>query len=696
MKNIRNLLLLLGLIFIAAGPVYADMPSRGDMNGDGKVDVADAIIALQVLSQLPTSNLYPDNDVNKDGKIDMAEAIYVLQESAGLRLLPASGTVVLPDGFALAPATLTVSSAIGDVAVGIDRGFTVMEPAGGGTATVMLMDANGNVVMLGHVDTDNPSFNEISATSTAVEILFLATGAFTLPQTAWPDAYRTLVAAPETATLAGVISARMAASPTAVGDMDPVIVNAIDSAVASLLSGLYAQGPLGAESQSGGALAAIAPTQRTSAGAVGTGDLAVKRTALDAPNPGSGDLAVKMTPSEYTPRPGWGLIAAPSDDHRGIVITNQSRINRFYFVYRTGYIPSDGMTTDKPEPIEPWELVASGLIPSVTGTGGGFIGTIADFFSGTHTWDPENTPTIPLPLDPTDDALANTFRVYVVGLGWETLNADADLIRYGDAELVKSTLDDMCMYQAVKEILWPLLTKVIPCSERTDIWKDKSKVVAAINNFVKQAGSVGLAWQSQILSDKADVWKAAKALLKGAVGGALGQKQVRDALYGLVINITGTGYFSPATNGNIIEFADKLNGYIKGADAVLALGDIGSIGCQVANSNEYNIWDVFAAVPALRSVRQKPRSRLPSKPPLSQSNRPAIFLLPLPTYGAPRPMAHSKPVAALAVIPRTVSAARLRPTPWLIKPPSPEFRATHSRSMCWIRTGSRSAFLQEL
>ena len=139
----------------------------------------------------------------------------------------ASGSIVLPSGVALNPSSLHVTSASGTVTVGSNGSYTVTEPAGGGAATVLLTDANDNVVMLGHVDTDNPSFNEISPTSTAVEILFFATGSFTLPQTTWPDVYRILAAAPETATLAGVISTQMAANPTAVGDMDPVIVNAI-------------------------------------------------------------------------------------------------------------------------------------------------------------------------------------------------------------------------------------------------------------------------------------------------------------------------------------------------------------------------------------------------------------------------------------------------------------------------------------
>ncbi len=58
--------------------------TKGDCNGDGNVDLADAILALQVLAGIrPSSTVYKEWDVNGDGRIGMAEAIYVLQYLAG-------------------------------------------------------------------------------------------------------------------------------------------------------------------------------------------------------------------------------------------------------------------------------------------------------------------------------------------------------------------------------------------------------------------------------------------------------------------------------------------------------------------------------------------------------------------------------------------------------------------------------------
>lgn len=49
----------------------------GDVNGDGAVDLADAIMAMQILTGIePAEPYYIQADVNGDGKIGMAEMVY--------------------------------------------------------------------------------------------------------------------------------------------------------------------------------------------------------------------------------------------------------------------------------------------------------------------------------------------------------------------------------------------------------------------------------------------------------------------------------------------------------------------------------------------------------------------------------------------------------------------------------------------
>lgn len=58
----------------------------GDVDDSGDVDLADAVLALQLVTQRTTATLVSNKaDVNGDGKIGLEEVIYILQEISGLR-----------------------------------------------------------------------------------------------------------------------------------------------------------------------------------------------------------------------------------------------------------------------------------------------------------------------------------------------------------------------------------------------------------------------------------------------------------------------------------------------------------------------------------------------------------------------------------------------------------------------------------
>ncbi len=66
------------------------IPLRGDLNGDAKVDLVDAILALRALAGMDSTGIRNDYatcgaDVNCDGQIGVAEAIYIMQHLGGLR-----------------------------------------------------------------------------------------------------------------------------------------------------------------------------------------------------------------------------------------------------------------------------------------------------------------------------------------------------------------------------------------------------------------------------------------------------------------------------------------------------------------------------------------------------------------------------------------------------------------------------------
>ena len=59
---------------------YKDLPQKGDLNHDGQVTAADAIIALQMAVSRGHSD---DVDMNRDGSATSLDALMILQAACG-------------------------------------------------------------------------------------------------------------------------------------------------------------------------------------------------------------------------------------------------------------------------------------------------------------------------------------------------------------------------------------------------------------------------------------------------------------------------------------------------------------------------------------------------------------------------------------------------------------------------------------
>jgi hypothetical protein len=57
----------------------------GDINGDGRVNLADSILALNVLAGMSAENAHDEGALIQGAKIGLQDVIYVLQKTAGLR-----------------------------------------------------------------------------------------------------------------------------------------------------------------------------------------------------------------------------------------------------------------------------------------------------------------------------------------------------------------------------------------------------------------------------------------------------------------------------------------------------------------------------------------------------------------------------------------------------------------------------------
>jgi len=69
--------------FAKLGPLLLNVIMAGDIDGSSLVDLADAIIALQIVSGLnPSISPGINADVNKDGVFGLEEAVYILKSIA--------------------------------------------------------------------------------------------------------------------------------------------------------------------------------------------------------------------------------------------------------------------------------------------------------------------------------------------------------------------------------------------------------------------------------------------------------------------------------------------------------------------------------------------------------------------------------------------------------------------------------------
>ena len=58
---------------------------KGDVNGNGKIDLADLVLSFQLLAGMSPLDVHRGADVDADGRIGLAEAVFILGKAAGLR-----------------------------------------------------------------------------------------------------------------------------------------------------------------------------------------------------------------------------------------------------------------------------------------------------------------------------------------------------------------------------------------------------------------------------------------------------------------------------------------------------------------------------------------------------------------------------------------------------------------------------------
>jgi hypothetical protein len=579
----RRLALSLSFLFLtvllSGGSAWGAVPQLGDVNDDGQVDVADAILALQTASRTDTSSKtvsLSNGDFNMDGKITLEEAIFILQVLAGLRdisfpVREATGKVVLPDGWpgTVPLATLVVHGELGTSAVGADGSFSV-PLSGEGIALAAVTDAAGTPLMLGFL-TDAPAQNILGAQSTAVALLFYTLGAYTLPPSAWPRMRSLIADATETATLAATIAAGLAADPETISKQNQTIADAIGATTQAIVANRTA---------------ISLPHAATTAAAV-----SVTRRAQ------SGDLT-QVQIEEADPQSGARILLAKEGS--GITARNAFRRHVMVLVYRTGWEDKDNKKHEIPWELAvkgPFEPIVKGAYLGATNSVGGVITSIIDWVNGSGAYAESSWEdyAIELPMYPgaDPDTVVKTFyRVVCVGEGTGALPADLGAAR-GDLEHAYRVMQAL---QFFKEFFIPVFFALMPLSTEgeepeTDLPKDEISLALDIMGLVASFAPDALLNYSTGSYKNAFV-----ALGKSLFSNSTFQERViaRIAKAGL------TKACNAATVQGISKVAKKLQILLQIVDKVAAVFDVGMLIQQLGQSRSYEQWHTTAVWPQVR------------------------------------------------------------------------------------------------
>lgn len=313
----RGGLLIVALTLVALAACGSDDPPLSST--DASADVGDASSDAA-------------SDVSADASADGADS------GDPVRLQSASGRVVLPEGSALDPTTLTATNGWGEDPVAADGTFT-LTVAGPGPTMLIVVDDEGRTVLLGYVDPAEE--REVGSHSTAVALTWIATGLWSMPTDVQLEYFRQLEAHSSVAGFGRAVEHFLGQEdPYALMTEHPELLESLENAVRLIT-----------EFEEGAFDKGLVPKN-------------------DPPS----NANVLVQPTE----PQSGVLVGPNIEGSGIQVTNYSRRSGWYYVYRTGY-----ETTESGQPVEvdPPELVAEGWMRATNGLQGTAT-TIFDAFSG--------------------------------------------------------------------------------------------------------------------------------------------------------------------------------------------------------------------------------------------------------------------------------------------------------------------------
>lgn len=477
----------------------------------------------------------------------------------------AVGTVQLPAGCAIDAGSLKVLSCAGEFAVEADGSFAAREPDGG-LAAVYVVDEAENLILAGFVDADDPGGAVIDARSTALVLLFQATGCYTFPRSAWDQVLDLLEQSPELDQVTAAIEGALAVNPHAVSEGDEAIRSALLAAAASLSPAT--------------ATSAVFPGMADGDPYVGTADIVATRGSptlivVDGDNPQS------------------GVHVGPNPDGDGIIFINSYRVHFVCLVFRTGHQRDDGSTVV----LDQWELVEDMRHIKPAQELGGVVETVADaLIAGKTPWEPVTTGPIDLTVYPQD--AAKTFYKIVLfgpGAGGAPLPPGLQIPQAAThQQRMRQCGTNASTYTFMKEVLLPLLAMAIP----GDFMKGDDTAFVTVADAMVQFATAGADCIQDISHSE---YRDAIAACVGAIARS---DAARELFFNILEKMAGTqaaGRFLSAgalqSVQKVVARAQVILGII---DRVMCGADLTRVVSHLAKAEPWNSWDATVGNPVVR------------------------------------------------------------------------------------------------
>lgn len=475
----------------------------------------------------------------------------------------AKGKVLLPAGFALAPAELEIVTAVGTVRPAADASFVV--PTLDAEPTQLdVLGPDGRLVLIG-MATDG--VGEISVSTTAAGLLYEALGGPLLPAAHARTLQALIAGLPELDGLTAALTAALERSVTALADGDPTLTTALQTARDA-------------------ALAYTVPAEAPR----------LPRSAFAPLAAAGADLLIE--PGGDTLQSGVAVLHNPVG--AGLVAQNHFRRPATLIAYRVAADDADGVKQDVTPPVEVgrMDLVSTGKLELFT--------ALSDVVLGTAPFSPTLTASLDLPL--AESGKRAYYEAIVLG---PTLDPVTTPPLYGDARFApfRESWNEVVRNQSLALFFGELVVPIVESFVFGHTGLIQPSKVPAIAQALGALSNVSLNALSAALTQKAGFSTAMAIVLEELASNPRYRTDVMNALRAALSGPGGAAIDLAAVEAKLAARASAA-AILAAVQIAFLSGDLVAIIKDLHDSLSAESWQV-TAVPAV--VRIAPTSGIVDK-----------------------------------------------------------------------------------